>query len=185
LHNYHDTHGRLPPAVVYSEDGTPLYSWRVLILPFIEQQALYDQFKLDEPWDSPNNIRLLEKMPSTFAPPRGKANKTPRYHTVCHVFVGPGAAFEGREGFRLKDFLDGTSNTILIVEAGEPTPWTKPDELIYDPNGPLPELKCPFKDGFRAAMADGSARFLSKGISERSLRAAITRNANDTFGPDW
>src|SRR5947209_4748780 len=119
MHNYHDTHGQLPPAVVYGADGTPLYSWRVLILPYIEQQELYQQFHLDEPWDSPHNRALLPLMPRTYAAPGRKARLLPPYHTVIHVFVGQGAAFEGREGLRLPgDFPDGTSNTLLFVEAG-------------------------------------------------------------------
>src|SRR5262249_57243764 len=98
MHNYQDDHGQLPPAVVYGPDGTPLYSWRVLILPYIEEQDLYKQFHLDEPWDSPHNLTLLERMPSTYKAPGRKAGLMPPGHTVCHVFVGKGAAFEGCEG---------------------------------------------------------------------------------------
>ena len=101
MHNYNGTYGRLPPAVVYGEDGKPLHSWRVLLLPFIEQQALYEEFRLDEPWDSPHNIALLPRMPLTYAPPPGKKWKVPPYHTVCQVFVGKGTAFDGREGLAL------------------------------------------------------------------------------------
>src|SRR5437660_7519890 len=118
MHNYHDTHGRLPPAVVYGKDGTPLYSWRVLILPFIEQEALYKEFHLDEPWDSPHNVRLVERMPHVYGlPPRKAAKmKVPSGHTICHVFVGRNAAFEGKEGLRYpEDFPDGTSNTIFLI----------------------------------------------------------------------
>jgi hypothetical protein len=184
--NYEGKHGRLPPAVVYGEDGKPLHSWRVLILPFIEQQELYKEFRLDEPWDSPHNIRLLSKMPATYALPPRKAKGVPPFHTVCKVFVGNGAAFEGREGLRLsRDFPDGTSNTLLVVEAGEPVPWTKPEDLAYDPDGPLPDLRCPFKDGFRACAADGSQRWVRKGMSEETLRAIITRNGSETPGFDW
>jgi hypothetical protein len=186
MHNYNDTHGRLPPAVVYGEDGTPLYSWRVLILPYIEQEELYKQFRLDEPWDSPHNIGLLAKMPLTYAAPGSKAKKVPAYHTVCHVFVGKGAAFEGAEGLQLPgDFQDGTSNTLLLVEAGEPVPWSKPEELCYHPEGPLPELRSLFKDGFRACLADGSVRWVKKETSEATLRALITRNGYDAPGADW
>jgi hypothetical protein len=157
----------MPPAVVYGEEGKPLYSWRVLILPYIEQNDLFQEFHLNEPWDSPHNIRLLEKMPATYAPPAGKAWKVPQYHTVCHVFVGRGAAFEGREGLRFpRDFTDGTSDTLLVVEAGKPVPWTKPEELAYDPDGPLPDLRGLFRDGFRAAMGDGSVCFVRRGTSE-------------------
>jgi hypothetical protein len=169
---------------VYGEDGRPLHSWRVLILPFIEEEPLYQQFRLDEAWDSPHNLRLLPQMPTTYAAPGRKKAQMPPYHTVCHVFVGRGAAFEGREGLHLaKDFPDGTSTTILVVEAGEAAPWTKPEELSYDPDQPLPDLRCIFKDGFRACLADGSRRWVWKGISEASLRTAITRNGRDT--PDW
>src|SRR5262245_55317470 len=111
-------------------------------------------------------------MPAIYAPPQGKV---PPYHTVCHVFVGKGAAFEGRDGLRLdKDFPDGTTTTFLVVEAGEPVPWSQPAELPYDPDGPLPDLRCIIRDGFRAQMAVGSGRWVKKGTSVATLRAAIT-----------
>src|SRR3954466_9783237 len=94
LHNAQDEHGGLPPAVVYGEDGTPLHSWRVLILPFIEEEKLFQQFHLDEPWDSQHNLSLLPRMPATYAAPGRKKSLMPPYHTVCHVFMGRGAAFE-------------------------------------------------------------------------------------------
>jgi hypothetical protein len=170
---------------VYGADGQPLYSWRVLLLAYIEDD-LYKEFHLDEPWDSPHNIALLPRMPGLYAPPDHKRSKVPPYHTVCHVFVGMGAAFEGREGLRFpQDFPDGVSNTLLLVEAGEPVPWTKPEDLAYDPDGPLPNLRCLFSDGFRARMGDGSGRFVSKKASEASLRAAITRNGGERLGREW
>jgi hypothetical protein len=186
MHIYQDIYGHLPPAALYSKDGKPLLSWRVLILPFVEERSLYQRFKLDEPWDSPHNIQLLRFMPSLYAPPMGKASKVPIDHTVLQVFVGKGTAFESREGLRLpEDFPDGASDTLLVVEAGPPVPWTKPEELNYDPDGPLPDLRCLFSDGFLAACADRSIWFMKKNISERTLRAAITRNGANVIGPDW
>jgi uncharacterized protein DUF1559 len=177
---------QLPPAVVYGPYGQPLYCWRVAILPYIEQDALYKEFHLDEPWDSAHNLALLPKMPATYALPAHKRSKAPPYHTVCHVFVGKGTPFESGEPLRFeRDFPDGTSNTILIIEAGEPVPWTKPADLAYDPDGRLPDLRSPFRDGFRVALADGSMRWLKKDISETTLRAAITRNGGEVLGPDW
>ena len=184
-HNYSDTHdGKLPPAVVYGPDGTPLYSWRVLILPYIEQDELYREFHLDEAWDSAHNSRLLERMPATYAAPPYKRSKFPPNHTAIHVFVGPGTAFEGPGGVSLKDFPDGTSNTFLLVEAGDPVPWTKPEDIAYAPDQPVRPTGV-FRDGFRAALADGSVRFVRDTISEATLRAAITRNGGEPLGPDW
>ena len=186
MHVYHEQHGRLPPAVVYGDEGRPLYSWRVLLLPFIEEHDTYREFRLDEPWDGPHNIQLLPRMPKLYAAPGSKAEKMPPHHTVCHVFSGRRAAFEGPAGLRLaEDFPDGTSDTFLVVEAGEPVPWTKPQDLSYDPDGPLPDLRSIFKDGFRARMADGSARWVPRDASEKTLRAAITRNGGEKLGPDW
>jgi hypothetical protein len=180
MHNYESVHGQLPPAAVCSSSGKPLLSWRVLVLPYIEQQELYEKFHLDEPWDSPHNLALLPRMPATYAPPGGKAWKVPPHHTVCKVFVGPGAAFEGREGLSLKsDFPDGTSNTFLVVEAGTPVPWTKPEDLPFDPDGPLPDLRSLFSDMFRAGLADGGVRHVPLETSERTLRSAITRNGGE------
>jgi Protein of unknown function (DUF1559) len=183
IQHYESSHGHLPPAVVYGSNGQPLYSWRVLILPHIEQQALYDEFKLDEPWDSPHNIRLLERMPTTYAPPRYKRSRYPAHHTILHVFVGPGTAFEGPGRLRWRDFTDGLSSTLLVVEAGDPVPWTKPEEIIYDSAQPV-RLRGPFKDGFRAGLADASVRFISYDVDEAALRGAITRNGGENVRLD-
>src|SRR5258708_4075630 len=114
MHNYHDSQGRFPPAVVYGKDDKPLLRCRVLLLPYEEQANLYAKFKLDEQWDSPHKIQLLSKMPRVFEPPGSKKRLVPPYHTVFHVYVGKGAPFEGKTGLRMPDdFPDGTSNTIL------------------------------------------------------------------------
>src|SRR5260370_17458575 len=163
---YHDPYQFLPPAAVCSkENGKTLLSWRVLILPFIEEDNLYRQFKLDEPWDSPNNIKLLPRMPKIYAP-IGKKTKEP-YTTFYQAFVGPGAAMESRldknsflgaKGTSLpRDFLDGTSNTIGIVEAPEPVPWSKPADLPYDDKKPLPKVGGLFSGRSHAASLDRSA----------------------------
>jgi hypothetical protein len=186
MSNYEAEHGRLPPAVVYGEDGKPLHSWRVLLLPYLDQEALYKEFWLDEPWDSPHNIQLLPQMPQTYAAPGRKAGKMPQYHTVVHVFVGKGTAFEGREGLKIaKDFPDGISNTILLVEAGIPVPWTKPEELPYDADRPLPNLQPIFKNGFRVAFVDGSTRWARKNIDEEAFRKAIVRNDGIGISNSW
>jgi hypothetical protein len=186
MHAYHDQHGRFPPAVVYSQDGQPLYSWRVLVLPYIDQEKLYKEFNLEEPWDSEHNKTLIAKMPATYGLP-GVKTKEP-FTTYYQVIYGKGAAFEGKEGMRLPgDFPDGTSNTILFVEAAEPVIWTKPADIPYAPDKPLPKLGglLPDLDSFNVAMADGSVRSVNRRVSEKTMRAVIGRADGQLIGNDF
>jgi hypothetical protein len=190
LREYHEAYGHLPPAAAVGRDGRPLYSWRVLILPFIEQGPLHNRFHLDEPWDSPHNKSLLEEMPRYFSLPWGDR---PDGMTHFQVLVGPGTAFE-RPGLTWKDFPDEPENTILVVEAADPVPWTKPAEQVYDPRKPMPRLGGLYtkpvhfwcrevgrRTGFGACFADGSYHFISSGIDDRTLRALITRNGGEAI----
>jgi Protein of unknown function (DUF1559) len=178
MHNYLSTYNHFPPQAIYSKDGKPLLSWRVLILPYIEQDALFKDFKLDEAWDGPHNKKLLAQMPQVFANPD---LNTKEPVTVYQGFVGPGAFFEGKKGFTIAEFTDGTSNTLILAEAATPVPWTKPEDLPYDPNNPLPKVGGHRSDGFAAAFCDGSVRILRPNIKESVLRALITRNGGETL----
>jgi hypothetical protein len=185
MHNHNDTYKFLPPPATQDKNGKPLLSWRVAILPFIEQENLYRQFKQDEPWDSEHNKKLLAMMPKVFAPPRGVKTKD-KYSTFYQVFVGNGAAWEnGRKMSIPRDFTDGTSNTILLVEAGKAVPWTKPEDIPYDPKKPLPKLGAAFEKGFFVVLADASVRLIKNTISQETLHAAITRAGGETLGIDW
>src|SRR6185437_3736578 len=116
MHIFSDKNGnRLPPHAIYDKNGKPLLSWRVMILPYLEQQDLYKQFHLNEAWDSEHNKKLLAKMPKTYASARDE--KTLKDHTTYYQgFVGKGAFFEGKQGLRFpQEFPDGTSNTLMIV----------------------------------------------------------------------
>ena len=183
MHTFPDANfNRLPPAAIHDlKTGKPLLSWRVAILPYIEQASLYREFKLDEPWDSPHNLKLLPRMPRIFAEPGAEPGST----TYFRVLVGKGTPFEpqgqrkpplGEVGIPVHDFPDGRSNTLLIVEAAEAVAWTKPEELTYDVKAPLPALRRDARGGFYAALADGSVRFIPLSIGEPRLRALITRN---------
>jgi hypothetical protein len=180
MHNYHDTMGKLPAAAIVDKDDKPLLSWRVAILPYVEQTQLYDKFHLDEPWDSEHNKKLIENMPKIYEMPAadGKAPEKPNT-THYRVFHGKGAAFEGTTGNNLAAFTDGTSNTILIVEAEDAVPWTKPDELPFDPKKDLPKLGLKGAEKFYAGFADGSVHRLGKKIDKDVLKALITRNGGE------
>jgi hypothetical protein len=187
IHNYADAFRGLPAHAIYSKDGkTPLLSWRVAVLPYLVQDNLYRQFKLDEPWDSEHNKKLIPLMPMVYLDPNAPAANEPG-RTNYQIFVGGGAAWE-RSPKQLtfpKTFADGTSNTIMIAEAGDPVVWTKPDDLEYDPAKPLPKLGTDPTGGFIAAMADGSVRVITPKVTEKTLRAAITAAGGETLGPDW
>jgi hypothetical protein len=203
--NYSDSNaGRMPPSVVYGPDGKPLYSWRVLLLPYVEADNLYRHFHLDEPWDSPNNKPLLTQMPRCFAEP----GDTEPGMTHYQVFDGPGAPFDSSarplQPFMLQGptgilqlqasafqvrfpagFMDGASNTLLIVEATDPVPWSSPKDLAFGPPGtPLPKLGLPARKGFNAVYADGGVKFITSSTSEQTLRALITPNGGERLGPD-
>jgi hypothetical protein len=170
--------GTVPPPAVLDKDGKPLYSWRVLVLPFLNEEKLYKEFHLDEPWDSEHNKTLLEKMPKVFAPVRGKTKEP--HATYYQAIVGPGAGFEERQRPRFPaSFTDGTSNTIMLAEAAEAVPWTKPAELDYDPKKPLPKFGTLFPDGFHVALWDGSAHLFKKDFDEQQMRFVITRSGGE------
>src|SRR5262245_14014333 len=279
--------GRFPAPASCDPTGKPLLSWRVAILPYVGQEALYQQFKHDEPWDSPHNKKLIAKMPAVFAPVPGVKTKQPN-STFFQLLVGPGTVFEqmtyplpgpgmmgpgagmggpplglgGPGGFgpgeggsagpgtgapdsggggtpggrggplgpgggppgggpggppmpggaapgtprmpgmpmggpamgmagpaagrppTIVSITDGTSNTILIAEGGAAVPWTKPEDIAYDPRKPIPALGGQFAHVIHVAMGDGSVRSIPKHYDPVILRAAITANGGEVVDLD-
>jgi hypothetical protein len=185
MHNHSDATGHLPTAAAESKAGKPQLSWRVQLLPYLEQDNLYRQFRQDEPWDGPHNRAFVTAMPRVFAHPK-HPDESARGLTYFRVFTGEKTPFPSAKPIRMGlDFADGTSNTILVVEAAEPVPWTKPDELEFDRTRPLPKLGGHFKSGFHAGMADGSVHFVRSDVSEATLRNAIDICDGNVLGPDW
>lgn len=167
VHIYHDTHKAFPPAHT-AKDGKPLLSWRVHLLPYLEEQDLYDQFKLDEPWDSEHNKKLIVKMPKVFTNPSLSLDPG---MTAYLAPTGKEMAFHADRKTAIFDITDGTSNTIMIVEANadRAVTWTAPDDLPIDLEKPLSGLGTTFEGGFLAAFCDGSVRFISEKVDPKTL----------------
>jgi hypothetical protein len=188
LHSYADAHKREFPATAsYDRQGKPLLSWRVHILPYLDEKALYEEFKLNEPWDSLHNKKLLARMPKVYRSPL--ARKAAEGKTTYLAPVGKDTAFPpGKTGVLMpKDFPDGTSNTLLIVEAtGERAVyWTSPEDLPYNPKEPLAGLVGKKGEEFPAALADGSARLIPVSIGLDNIRALFTRNGGEAITKEF
>jgi hypothetical protein len=186
MHLYHDYKKAYPTPANYDTQGMPLLSWRVHLLPHLNLDALYAQFKLDEPWDSAHNKKLIAKIPVVYQDSHGKGaaeGKTPFL-----VPIGPATAFPGGKGMKMpNDFSDGTSQTALVFQVADDhmAIWTKPEDWQFDPKQPHRGLVDPNRPAFMAAFADASVHQLKNTISPETLRALITRNAGDVVGKDF
>lgn len=182
MHNYASARGPLPPAAICDKNGKPLLSWRVEILPYMDEDKLYRQFHLDESWDSEHNKKLLKFMPKVFALPGDKA-KHDLPSTYYRVFVGNGAIFNWTKSVTLEQLTaaDGASGTLLITEAADVVPWTKPEELEYDPKKP-PKFGFLIGDRCNFVFGDGSAGTLKKNVKEQLLRSLIQWRDGQSVG---
>jgi Protein of unknown function (DUF1559)/Sigma-70, region 4 len=177
FHNYNSANAHFPPPAIYGPDGEPKLSWRVALLPFLEQGALFEEFHLNEPWDSPHNKALLVRMPEVFTTP---SSPTRGGTTRIRAFEGPNTLFAGRTGTPIEAMTDGTSNTLAIVAANDPAPWTRPGELPFIPGQVRPVLDNSDERGALVGVVDGSARYIS-GASEGFWRVFITPAGNEVL----
>ena len=172
---HESTMRKFPKAAICDKQGKPLLSWRVALLPYIEETGLYQQFHLDEPWDSEHNKKLLELMPATFASPDAAAVRPGM--TRYLVPTGPGTLFPRPDvALTLGDIKDGPSKTIILVEveAKEAVPWTKPEDLSFDPKQPHAGLKNARPTGFLAVFGDGHVSMIPRDIPAAVLAALFT-----------
>jgi hypothetical protein len=180
LHNFASEKGTLPPVAITDKTGKPLLSWRVAILPYLgsDEKALYQQFHLDEPWDSPHNLTLLSKMPRAYRcpsqPPRMLAGQT-----YYRVVSGPGTLFEPGRPIPLAAVKDGTSDTLAVIESATAVPWTQPESIPFGPGVPLPTLGGPHPKTCQILCADGSVHTVSNALPAPTLRGLITRDGGE------
>lgn len=181
MHNFHDAYGRFPNAVGKGPDGEQWLSWRVHLLPFLGYEELYNQFALEEPWDSATNRPLVNRMPDLYRSPQANV---PNGKTLYQVPVASGSAFEDGMGRAMRDFTDGTSNTILLVEVDtlRAAEWTRPVDYSFSPTDPLEGLLPAREAGYQVAYADGSVRTIAPSTSPQDANAMFTRNAGDIAG---
>ena len=195
VHNYHDTYGCFPPAYIADASGRPMHSWRVLILPFLEQQALYARYDFSEPWDGPNNRQLAAEMPRVYRCPQDKAQGAS--DTSYVAVVGAGSIWPGDKTVTMGDVADGTSNTLLVVEShGSGINWMEPRDLsrqqlaaginaqnglgICSSHGHRVRGR---GEGAQALFADGATKFLPNDVSPHVLNGLSTIAGGESVTP--
>jgi prepilin-type processing-associated H-X9-DG protein len=181
LHNYNETYGCLPPAYIADENGKPMHSWRVLILPFLDASPLYNQYDFSEPWDGPNNSRLLARMPPVYACPShpNAGSFTTNYAGV----FGKNCVFRGAEPITFASVTDGLSNTVMIAEAANANiPWMKPEDVdvtVHPSLGDRAGFSSDHAGGVQVLMCDGAVRFITISIDPALLKALYTKDGGD------
>jgi hypothetical protein len=184
LHNHHDVYGHFPAIANLDKDGRALLSWRVHLLPYLNQDALYKQFHLDEPWDSEHNKKLIDRIPDVYRCPNMKRKLVGK--TTYLAPVGDSLMFTGtKDGVQMREITDGTSNTIFIVDADDDHAviWTKPDDLRIGIKDPAAGLVGHHPGGFNALLADASVHFIDRTIDPKVLWALFTRNGGEVVTP--
>jgi len=190
LHNYHQQYDCFPPAIIADSNGQPMHSWRVLLLPYLDQSALYAEYRFDEPWDGPNNSKLADKIVGVYNCPGEDAARNESVATMTSyvAVVGPETVWPESGAATIGDIKDGTSNTLMIVEvANSGIHWMEPRDLHIVQMAPTINPKSgqgissPHIGGAQVLMADGTVRFISEQLTAETIRALLTRHGGEVI----
>ena len=180
LLNYESTYGCFPPACITDDNGRPMHSWRVLILPYLEREDLYRQYDFDEPWDSPKNRMVTDAVISLYHCP--SVPQTPGTETNYVMIVGPETVAFENSAVGMTEIVDGLSNTIMLVETADSgIGWAEPRDLSADDlsmqinDGSGEGIRSYHPGGVNASFCDGSVHFLSDSLDREALRRMINR----------
>jgi hypothetical protein len=198
LHMYENSYGSFPPAYIAAEDGTPMHSWRVLLLPFLDAQGVYDKYSFDEPWNGPNNIKLLHSMPPIYLCPSASLSDDEWNSCTSYVaVVGPHTAWPGTTPRRIPEITDGLPNTMLLIESNELVPWLEPRDLqleeAVDSLASVDWAVAPHKTedfffqysaGRCVAFADVSVRLVSNGLGREAWSEGLQVNDGRLWDED-
>jgi prepilin-type processing-associated H-X9-DG protein len=177
---YEAEHHELPPAYTTDADGKPLHSWRTLILPYMEEQELYDTIDLTKPWDDPVNAEAIKRIPLTYQCPSVYNNDN---RTTYLAVVSPSSCLRGAEPRKLSEVTDPAATTLVVIEVDEAhgVPWMAPedaDETLLLTIG-VPNSKTPHPAGMNAAFVDGHVEFLSADTPRDQRLALVSIAGND------
>ena len=179
--NYEIANGHLPPAYIADENGKPMHSWRVLILPYIDEQDLYKRYSFDEPWDGPSNSKLHDEIVDVYRCPNDLDFGNPVNGCSYAVVTGKGTAFDGDQETDCTEVTDGTSNTLLLVELRNPaTHWMEPVDLTMTEalsrltDASKKTLCCNHSGTINVSLMDGSTHAIEFPISRENLKALVT-----------
>ena len=184
FHRFQEARDRFPAPAIVDPSGRPLLSWRVAILPYLDGgETLYREFHRDEPWDSPHNLGLVARMPAVFGCPSdpGHVSGMTPYRVIASKTSRESGnpMFEDGRGVEMLEITDGLSGTILVVESPESVPWTKPDDLRFEPGEPAPRFGSRHTGGFHVLLGDANVRLIKFTIDPRTLMTIITRDGGE------
>ena len=193
LHNYHHSYNSFPPAFVIGPDGTPWHSWRALILPFLGEKELAEKYRFDEPWNGPNNSKLLDPRPTVFAcRVYDSVPHVRKSHTNYLAVVGPETVWPGASPISVSDIADEKWNTALVIEVRDADiPWLAPDDLSMEeasvpPTGDKGRRPSSIHNGAsHVLMGDGTVRYVGFNVSPDVWRGILTRAGGEKIKDEF